>query len=248
MTKRRTCLHCGESLADRRSDAQFCSVSCTQNARYHQQRGHPISQERRQAERAVKNCLACGKSLIGRDLRTIVCSNLCWQRFRKGRKFNPLPPKQCIICEKPFVPRGNAKFCSEDCFIEHRCERKRREYRSKVIYKPPGECIVCGREFEAERWASQRKLCSKICQNIHHMDRYYRPEVHARERERNNHVKIQIRAFRKFLQKYDLFDDLEKLPHENQIRVVTRLARKMGIFDNQPIEQLRDWIITQVQR
>jgi hypothetical protein len=145
----------------------------------------------------------------------------------------------------PGEPR--IKFCSYDCFVEHRRERARQRWRAKqakIGYKPPGECIICGNEFEAKRWASTRMLCSKICQNIHHMDRYYRPDVHQHERRRNDKVKRRIKAFRLWLLKNEWLGS--DLPYEKQIKIAGRLARKMGMFDNQPVEQLRGWIISQL--
>lgn len=115
-------------------------------------------------------CETCGKDMGNCSPSRKYCSPGCERKARKIRaaekKSGNIRPKICPVCGKEFIPKRNEKYCSPECFLEHKREYDRK--RSKIKWEKlrsgiskTGICKHCGKEFVKK--SERQKYCTKEC-------------------------------------------------------------------------------------
>ncbi len=73
-----------------------------------------------------RKCVICGTLFRAKSKRHVTCSPACGKEYARQQRTWKLI-SECRECGKEFTPKGNEKYCSEEC-------RKRSEKRARLAY------------------------------------------------------------------------------------------------------------------
>jgi len=110
MLGQQNCVVCERAYLPIRSTQRCCSHGC--------------EQERRGGRRRERPCEVCTKIYHACMPEQRTCSRDCGMvlrlRLNAERRMAkpPKPDPMCVVCDAPFVRRGNAKFCSDRCRLQ----------------------------------------------------------------------------------------------------------------------------------
>lgn len=163
-SKDSTCIVCENQFKNKSKDKKFCSMPCYRIA---QKRGDYIGTK---GTKLKYNCAHCAKEVLGKSKSTnrkgghsdnIFCDRACYNAFKSILKNKVL--RNCMGCDNEISRAhghaANAKYCSNDCKINHKKSKDR-------------NCIYCGVWFSSLKWNSTigrlvsdnfRKTCSEDC-------------------------------------------------------------------------------------
>lgn len=106
----RTCEVCHCSIGHKRSDAKYCSQSCSN--KFH---------NKQKSVDKIKTCIVCGGKFLNKG-RSKMCSEHCRkERLKQTHNIRyhgskDKPSHKCEICDNTFYRNGgNSKTCSEKC-------------------------------------------------------------------------------------------------------------------------------------
>lgn len=153
--------------------------------------------------RYIYNCEICGSEFRSDSHHANYCGEECRKEsirrsYRERSKQQPKPRKltehSCVICNRQFMGRVNAKTCSAECRAEHKRRVMRelkeadpegfRERQKELQRKRHGinaNCIVCGKDMSSlPNLRTNRYTCSPEC----------RAEAYRRKQRRNYERRI----------------------------------------------------------
>lgn len=103
----------------------------------------------------LPTCPTCGASYWRMRPQQAYCSEPCRRKAERQRRAErdrvTTPPVACPVCETPFRPVGNQRYCSQ------RCRAKQANADTPAI------CPECGNEFERDHEKRRYVYCSQQC-------------------------------------------------------------------------------------
>ncbi|GEP54174.1 hypothetical protein [Reyranella soli] len=92
-----------------------------------------------------RRCKHCERHFEPVNRTQRYCSRTCF-----GRADRRLISRDCLICARPFSPKGPAKCCGPDCIAEKR-RRTLREVNARRRVWHTKACAICGSVFKSAR-------------------------------------------------------------------------------------------------